>query len=324
MRSLVKLVLALIIIVAPSMVFAQKPSPPKPVMSASSQVAGSLYVTYVAAWIDIVQSAFDGLTISQEPGGSSQNIILVDTGETDFGITASSQAYIGRYGLGWANGTEYDNFAALHPAYPTFMTIVTLPGSGIDSFAALQGKQLGTGVPGGGADVIARELASHFNVEPRRFVNASWEDTGGLLRDGLIDAVLYLAGHPAGFLQELGISHDLQFVRFTDDQLDGFIDAYPYYARVTLPAGTYDDLKNDLATLGQMNFMMGSFDLPDDFVVTLLDAVYSNVDQLAATHPDFANTSLENVIGIPTPFHPAAQRYYDERGVPTRTAPKPE
>ena len=300
-------------VAAPAAVAQSSVTPPRPVMSAASQVGGSLYVTYVAAWIRAVTSGIGGLSISQEPGGSSQNIILVSTDETDFGITASSQAYLGYYGLGWAE-QPYQDFVGLHPAYPTYMTIVTLADSPIQSIADLAGRNLGTGVPAGGSDIIARELTSHFGVEPARFVNASWEDTGGLLRDGLVDAVLYIAGHPAGFLQELEVNRELRFLTMT---------AYPYYAPVTLSAATYNGLTEDLATIGQMNFMIGSPDLPDDFVVALLDTVYANVDELARAHPVFAETRLENVRGMPTPLHPAAVRYYQERGVEMRTAPAP-
>lgn len=326
MQILSKAALSAAIVLAP-LLGAQaqdKPKPPQPIMSAASQVAGSLYVTYVAAWIDVVEDAFDELTISQEPGGSSQNIVLVSTGETDFGITASSQAYLGYYGLGWADGTPYQDFAALHPAYPTFMTLFTLASSNIESVEDLEGAQLGVGVPGGGSDVISRELMAYLGVTPARFVNASWEDTGGLLRDGLVDAVLYLAGHPAGFIQELEVNHDLRFLPLSSEQIDGFLEAHPYYAPVSLAAGTYKSLDEDLATVGQMNFMMGRPDLPDEFVTTLLDAVYENTDRLAAVHPDFAQTKLENVRGIPTPFHPAAERYYRERGVEMRQAAAPQ
>jgi TRAP transporter TAXI family solute receptor len=297
-------------------------TPPRPVMSAASQVGGSLYVTYVAAWIRAVTGAVDGLTISQEPGGSSQNVILVSTGETDFGITASSQAYLGYFGLGWAD-EPFQNFAALHPAYPTYMTIVTLASSSINSIEDLTGRNLGVGVPAGGSDIISRELTSHFGVQPAQFVNASWEDTGGLIRDGLVDAILYIAGHPAGFMQELEVNRELRFLELSDEQIEDFLTAYPYYAPVTLPADTYSGLSSDLATIGQMNFMIGSPDLPDDFVVALLDAVYGNVDELARAHPVFAETRLENVRGMPTPLHPAAARYYEERGVEVRTAPAP-
>lgn len=297
--------------------------PPKPVMSAASQVGGSLYVTYVAAWIQALTEQFDGLSITQEPGGSSQNIILVSNGDTDFGITASSQAYIGYYGLGWAEGEKYQNFVGLHPAYPTYMTVVTLADSGIDSFEDLAGAELAVGVPGGGSDVISRELMGYLGIEPARYVNASWEDTGGLLRDGLADAVLYIAGHPAGFLQELEVSHELNFLELNSEQIDGFLEEYPYYAPVALAAGTYEGMEEEFNTVGQMNFMIGSPELPDDFVTALLDTIYASADQLAQAHPDFAETKLENVRGIPVPLHPAAKRYYEERDVEIRQAPAP-
>jgi TRAP transporter TAXI family solute receptor len=296
--------------------------PPAPVMSASSQVGGSLYVTYVAAWIDVVTKAISGLTISQEPGGSSQNIILVSTGETDFGITASSQAYLGYNGLGWAK-EKYRDFVGLHPAYPTFMTIVTLADSGIKTIEDLGGKDLAVGVPGGGSDVISRQLTGYLGVEPARFVNASWEDTGGLLRDGLADAILYIAGHPAGFMQELEVNRELHFLQLSESQILGFLDAFPYYAPVTLKSDTYQGLSSNLNTVGQMNFMIGRRDLPDDFVVAILDAVYANTDRLAQAHPNFAQTNLNNVRGMPTPIHPAAVEYYKKLGVEMRQAPPP-
>ncbi|MEM5544318.1 TAXI family TRAP transporter solute-binding subunit [Sulfitobacter sp. AS92] len=297
-------------------------TPPTPVMSASSQVGGSLYVTYVAAWIDVVSKAIPGLTITQEPGGSSQNIILVSTGETDFGITASSQAYLGYNGLAWAE-EQYRDFVGLHPAFPTYMTIVTLADSGIESVEDLAGKELAVGVPGGGSDTIARELTDYLDIDPARYVNASWEDTGGLLRDGLADAILYIAGHPAGFLQELEVNRELHFLQLSDEQISGFLDAYPYYAPVSLSADTYGGLSSDLQTIGQMNFMIGTSDLPDDFVVAILDAVYANTDRLAQAHPNFSETRLENVRGIPTPIHPAASAYYENLGVEMRLAPPP-
>jgi TRAP transporter TAXI family solute receptor len=296
---------------------------PKPVMSAASQVGGSLYVTYVAAWIQALSEQFPDLSITQEPGGSSQNVILVSTGQTDFGITASSQAYLGYYGQGWADGQQYQNFVGLHPAYPTYMTAVTLSGSGIQSFEDLQGKNLAVGVPGGGSDVISRELMAHMGIEPASFVNASWEDTGGLIRDGLADAVLYIAGHPAGFLQELEVSQELSFLELSDEQIASFLEAHPYYAPVSLAAGTYEALDSEFKTVGQMNFMIGSPDLPDDFVTALLDGVYERTDALARTHPDFAQTILENVRGIPIPLHPAARRYHQEKGVEIREAAPP-
>ncbi len=289
--------------------------PPKPVMSAASQSPGSLYVTYIAAWIDQVQKGFDGLRISQEPGGAAQNIVLVNTGETDFGITNGPQAYQAVHGFGWTKGQTYNKIAALHAAYPALTSIFTLASSDIKTLADLNGRKIGIGLPGGGSDVVSGQLFEHLGIKPSQRVAGSWEDTAGMLRDGLVDAVFYLAGHPAGFVQELEIGRELRFVGIPKADMDSFLSAYPYYGTGTLRAGLYKGITQDMPTIVQMNFVFGSPDLPDAFVTKLLDTVYANVDGLAAAHPDFANTSFDNVANIPVPFHPAAARYYSERGV---------
>src|SRR5665647_368044 len=74
---------------------------PKKVMAVGSASSGSLYVTFTAAWADMLMKNIDGLNITVEPGGSSQNIQTINSGDTDFGITATLQSYPAYYGLGW-------------------------------------------------------------------------------------------------------------------------------------------------------------------------------------------------------------------------------
>ncbi|MBU4528999.1 TAXI family TRAP transporter solute-binding subunit [Hoeflea sp.] len=299
-------------------------APPSPVMSAASQSPGSLYVTYVAAWIEQVQKAFNGLTISQEPGGAAQNIVLVNNGDTDFGISNGPQAYQAVHGFGWTNGETYDKIAALHPAYPALTSVFTLASSDIEMLADLNGRNVGIGLPGGGSDVVSGQLFEHLGITPSQRIAGSWEDTAGMLRDGLVDAVFYLAGHPAGFIQELEIGRELRFIGLEAADMESFLEAYPYYGTGTLKAGVYTGITEDMPTLVQMNFMFGRPDLPDDFVTALLESVYDNVDGLAAVHPDFVNTSFENVANIPVPFHPAAEKFYADRSVKMNVPAAPE
>src|SRR5690606_657734 len=142
-------------------------------------------------------------------------------------------------------------------------------------------------------------------------------------RDGLIDAVFYIAGHPAGFLQELEISHELRFIQIPMSDMQAFIAEYPYYGIGTLAGSNYRHMPGDMQTLVIMNFMIGDPDLPDDFVEAILDVVYNNVDRLVQAHPDFVQTNFENVVNIPIPFHPAAARYYEERNVNMNVAGPP-
>lgn len=309
--------------VGSSAVTAQE-TPPRSSMSAASQSPGSLYVTYVAAWIEQVRKGFDGLSISQEPGGAAQNIMLVHNGDTDFGITNSLQGYQAVHGFGWAEGNRYDNIVALHPAYPAWLSIFTEANSGIESIEDLNGRQVAVGLPGSGSHVASEALFDHLGITPSRIVTASWEDTGGMLRDGLVDVVFYLAGHPAGFIQELQIGRDLRFIPIGEENIASFMEEYPYYAEGTVSEAFYDDLQENMDTIGIMNFMFASPDLPDDFITTLLETVYDNVDGLSQAHRDFAETSFDNVRSIPIDFHPAAAQFYEENNVTTNVPPGPQ
>jgi TRAP transporter TAXI family solute receptor len=301
-----------------------EPKAPKPVMSAASQSPGSLYVTYIASWIGVVSKAFDGLTISQGPGGAAQNIMLVNKGGADFGITNGPQAYAARYGLGWAKGKTYTNFVALHPAYPSSMAIFTRADSNIKTIADLAGKQVGVGQPGSGSDVVSGQLFKHLAIKPARTVKGNWNDMSGMLKDGLVDAIFYLAGHPAGFIQELQIGHELRFITVADKEINSFLKAYPYYGKTMLKNGLYNGIKSEIPTVVQMNLIISDPKLPDDFVTKLLEAVYGSVDKMAAVHPNFANTSFPNVANIPVPFHPAAVRFYEKNKVAMNVPPPPK
>ncbi len=318
------IVATIIILMVTVSIGTTKVVPPKPLMTVGSQSPGSLYVTYVAAWIKVVGKAFEGLTLSQAPGGAAQNIMLVNKGDADFGITNSPQAYQARYGLAWAKGKKYTNFVALHPAYPSKMAIFTRADSDVKSFYDLSGKQVGTGLPGSGSDVVSKQLFQHLGIKPRRTINGSWNDQAGMLRDGLVDAIFYLAGHPAGFIQELEIGRDLRFISVDEKDIDSFLSAYPYYGKATLKAGLYKALTAEMPSIVIMNLIIADPKLPDDFVTVLLDAVYNGAEELAAVHPNFINTSFESVVNVPVPFHPAAARYYKEHNVKMNVPPPPK
>lgn len=155
---------------------------PKKVMAVGSASSGSLFVTYTAAWADMLMKQIPGLNITVEPGGSSQNMQSIHNGETEFGITSTFQTYPGYYGLDWAEGTKYDHVNSLFPAYSyegVFFT--TKEHSDINSIHDLDGKIVSFGYAGGGSDFTGRALIDFFGIKPKNIVNASWSDVGGMI-----------------------------------------------------------------------------------------------------------------------------------------------
>lgn len=291
----------------------QKLPAPKKVMSAGSQQAGSLYVTYVTAWSKLMMDNFD-VNMTVEPGGSSQNVQLTHQGKMEFGITSSSQCYQGFYGIGWAK-EKYDKIRALFPAYPAIMALAVKDDSPIKSVRDLEGKRVHVGPAGSGTDVLMRQWFDLFGYKPARIINANNEDAGGMMRDGLIDAFMNIGGHPMGPLQELELSQKLRFVAFDKAEMAKFQEKYPYYAMGTLKSGTYKGLTEDQQTMVIMNYIIGAADLSDDFVYNVVARTFADVKKIHDAHKSFVDTDPKNVGQIPTPFHPGAEKYYKEKGI---------
>ena len=287
---------------------------PKRVLSVGSASAGSLYVTYTSAWANMLMQKINGLNMTVEPGGSSQNIQGIDAGSMDFGITATLQAYPAYHGTGWAEGKKYQNVAGLFPAYSYEGVWFTTANKKIESIEDLNGKVVALGYAGGGSDFTGREIIEFFGIKPKQIVNASWEDTGGMLKDGLVDAIFYLAGHPAGFIEELQLQHDLKFIPIGEANLQKFKEAFPHYAIGTLKAGIYEDLTEDYLALQGWNFIAASPELPEDFIYLITKTTWENVTEIHNAHSSFVQTALENVKNINIPLHPGAIKYYEEMG----------
>lgn len=300
-----------------------KPKPPFNVMSVASGPAGSLFVNFCAAFAEAVMKGFDGLNMNVEPGGSSQNMMMVHKGMVEFGITSTLQSYPGYYGLAWAKGVEYKKVASVVPGYSYEGVLFTKDNSPVKSLADLNGKVVALGYAGGGSDVTGRQLLEFYGIKPAKIVNASWEDTGGMLRDDLVDAVYYQAGHPAGFIQELEISHKLRFVEISEADLNKLKDAYPYYIIGELKAGTYKGLTKNYKCFQGWNFIICSPDLPEDFIYNVVKAVFENIDIIHNAHSSFKQCSLDNVQYMNVPLHPGAEKYYKEVGAKLPVLPPP-
>ena len=289
---------------------------PKGVMAVGSASSGSLYVTYSAAWADMLMKNVEGMNITVEPGGSSQNMQSIDSGDTDFGITATLQTYPGYHGIGWADGTKYQHVNSMFPSYSYEGVFFTTSSHGdINSIQDLNGKIISFGYAGGGSDFSGRELLEHFGIKPKEIINANWSDVGGMLADGLVDAIYYQAGHPASFIQELELSHELKYFGLTDEEFKSFQDSKPYYSVGTVKKETYKHMTEDYKALQGWNFIIVSPDLSEDFVYEITKLTWENVNAIHNAHISFVQTDFENVKYMNLPLHPGAQKYYEENNV---------
>lgn len=287
-------------------------------------VGGSVYTTG-SGWVNVINNAMPGryeLT-AEQTGGTVANVSLLENGEAELGLVASDILYGAYTGTAsWANGQKYVKPLAMFTCDKPSLCPFTLKGTGIETLKDLDGKRVGLGPKGSSIDSVFSVVFEEMGIVPSVIHNDSWSATITALKDGVIDAIVVQSPAPWPSLTELEATHDVAMIQMTDDEIDTIKKLYPYYADSTIPAGTYKaNSDHEIKSLCQWSFMAASADLDEQVVYDLLDATYSNYDDLALINNALKLAVPENAEKVAIEWHPGAARWYQEHGYTLQPAP---
>ncbi len=266
-----------------------------------------------------------GINVStQQTQGPNQNIILVDGGAIELGMTTMGIALQAWNGTGeWTKGKKYSNVRALFPMYDTPFHFVTTEKTGIKTVAEMAGKNIGAGPKAGTPGTYFPIMFETLGIKANwRFGQAS--DMQNQLADGLLDVFAFAAGLPIAAYSEIEAQRPVRFISFTDAQLGALKKAMPELSDSTIPKGTYKTLAEDQKTVGVYNFGIAHKNLPDDVAYKIVKAVLENNDRMVKGHSAAVETVAANASrnGF-LPFHPGAVKYYQEKGIKLNPAAMP-
>jgi TRAP transporter TAXI family solute receptor len=104
-------------------------------------------------------------------------------------------------------------------------------------------------------------------------------------------------------------------VPLTDEQVAAAKEADPTFTALSLPAGSYEGVAEDVATIGVPNVLVVSSEMDEETVYQITRAMFENIGELQAVHPAANETTIEfTMSATPVPLHPGAIRYYEETG----------
>jgi TRAP-type uncharacterized transport system substrate-binding protein len=265
---------------------ADKSKWPKSLTLATASVGGTYFV-YGGVVATLLTEKLGIQVSTQQSQGPVSNLMLVNSGKTELGMTTMGPALHAWNGTQWAkdNG-KMRNMRAVFPMYDTPFHFVTLKSSGIKSVADLNGKTVGVGPKAGTCGTYFPMMFDALGLKVTvRYGGAS--DMGNQLGDGLIDVFAFCAGVP---ISELSDS--------------------------VIPKGTYTSQTEDHKTVGLFNFFMVHKDLPDDLVYELTKAVMENNARMVQGHKASKETVSANAgANSFLTFHPGAVKYFKEKGV---------
>jgi TRAP transporter TAXI family solute receptor len=281
--------------------------------------SGTFY-TQGAGLADFLNSRTDVLRIvPSTSGGSVENIRLVGSGEAEFGMAFEGHIYGAWNGEGVFE-REYREYRQIGPAQNiSGWNFAVLADSDIASVEDLVGRDFVPGAPGSGsasdADLFLEHIGLYDDINIDYY---SWGELGRMLTDGDIDGFNRTGSAPAGWAQEIDATRPVRILDL-EPQIDasGFLEAYPFFSKVTVPAGTYSGQSEDAITYGQGVQWIVHQDVPDEVVTAFLELAYSDegAAHLDRVFPDHGHRNGDWLNTLYVPMHPAAAAFWEARGV---------
>ena len=277
---------------------------------------GGVYAIYGEGLASIITKATGVKTSTRQTQGPSQNLVLVQSGQAQLGLTTSGPAYEALNGkLELKPGDKHTKVRALFAMYPTPFQMIASKSSGINSLQDLNGKRVGVGPRGGtGGEYWPRwlnTLGINANIQ-----FGGIGDQGSQLADGRLNAIVTAGGIPLPSFTELETTKPVNIFGMSPAVQDGILKHYPYAVDFTIPKNTYKNQSSDLKTVAMWNFVIANSDMSEKLAYEITKAAFENHESLVKTHASAKDTLAENILkDTVIPLHPGAVRYYREIGI---------
>lgn len=253
---------------------------------------------------------------AQASGASAENIRLIDQGEAELAIVQNDVADYAYNGTNDFEGEQIQSFSVIASMYPEFVQLVVHADAGIESLADLKGKRVSIGAAGSGVYTSAvqyLEIAG-LTVDDIEAQYLSFAESSDAIKNRQIDAAFITAGIPNAAIQELGATSDVKLLSLDEATIAAIEEAYPFYAHLVIPAGTYPNQTEDVQAMAIRATLICSADMDEELVYNLTKTLYEKTDALS--HAKKAEIVIDDALmGISTPVHPGAARYYAEVGL---------
>lgn len=264
----------------------------------------------------VLNENIDNMNASaQSTGASVTNTRLIYNQEVELAILQNDIASYAVNGQNQFADNQVNNMTGIAALYPEVIQIVVRSDAGIESIADLKGKSVAVGAPGSGAEANASQILEFFGLTYDDIEEdyLSFGEAASRLKDRQIDAAFLTAGIPTAAVMDVAATQDISLINFSDEDIEALNGEYPYLTGVTVPAGSYNGLENDIQTVALKAILVADSDLSEDVVYNITKSIFENRDTLIAAHDRARDIQLESAMdGMTVELHPGAQKYYDE------------
>jgi len=269
---------------------------------------GGSYALYGPVWGRLVE-AQAGINVAyRASGGAASDILLIEEGAAQLGMTTLSVAVQACTGTGnWTAGAVFKNFRALFPMFPSVLQIVSPRRTGMVTLAGLSGAVIGIGPDGGSGTAALPALLASVGVIPARFVSGDYDMQVREMLAGGLGACAFIGAPPVPAIYQAALHQRLSLIGFSEAESAQVARTSPGMKRMILPAGVFPGQSTDVGSVGTENFAIGAAGLPDAVAAAVTLAAMKNRAALAAAVPAASGALSAGVMesGV-VAYHPGA------------------
>ena len=338
MRTKKRLAILGIITLAAAVAFAAPAFAGKQFFAIATGGTGGTYYPLGGVLAQALSNKLPDVIITAQSGNASvANCNLIREHEIESAFVQNNTAYAAYNGLEQFEGKPVKNVRGIASLYPEAIQIVTRAEAGIKSIKDLKGKSVIPGDRGSGTAADAANILKAYGLTFDDFGSIDWLSFSGIsqrLQDKQTDAGFITAGLPTAAVLELASSAQINILNIEDDMIAKITKEYPFYAGVTIPAGTYKGIDKDVKTVAVMAQWVVDEKVDANLVYNLTKALWekgkfvlrkdqgsaadapSGAEIMAQAHEKGKDVTLKTALsGMAIPLHPGAEKYYKEIGL---------
>ena len=271
----------------------------------------------------MVNDLLSGVTASTEIADSERDVFrLVLDGRAQFGLVTIPEIAQrfptvderDRSGLSFVMGGHAATVAHL-------FVRDDLPNLTIDS---LRGRRVALPEPGSAGEALARELLEAHGLNDRDIkpVFARVEEQVKAFEMGFVDAVILVVPVPSPVVSspaptKLAATGKARLLSLDPGAVERLLQSSPGYSRHRIEAGPYPVQGGEVLSVARKNAVVVRKDLNPILVYSFVKTIIEHPAKFAKVCPLAMAYTPRNILpGTPLlPLHPAAERYYREKGI---------
>ncbi|MCK1362283.1 TAXI family TRAP transporter solute-binding subunit [Bradyrhizobium sp. 199] len=288
-------------------------------ISLGTATPGGGFPLYGNAFAEVMNAADPQISIApRNTKGSNENIPLLEKGDLDLALVAGEPAYEAFAGIGRAPV----RLKILTAIYSNPGMFVVRADSPYKTIRDLVGQPVAFGAKGSGLPILARYVLDGLGLKQDEDFRAVYLDRAGdgpaMVEDGRVSALWGAGIGWPGFAALASSASGARFIAPSAEEITRIRAKHAFLKPLTVPAGSYPNQAEPIASLGSWSFVLTREDLPDDVAYRLAKTLHGVEANFCKKLAQACETTAANTVAAaprPELIHPGVMKYFREIGV---------